>query len=164
MLKQWFKFAVIPAFLLATNAYAATPIGYGLTESVRTISRDVSVNPTGSFSFDEIFSLNLTSPNYIFASITEDKRYSYYDITDSSLSYGLFLNNAPVALSNTTLYGIGSYEFRVSGIATGSSGGQYFLNINVSTTPVPEPSSGLFMLFGIGLIGLLSSRKLKSFK
>jgi hypothetical protein len=161
MLKQWFKFALVPAFALATNVYAATPIGYGLTESVQTVSRDISVNPTGSFSFEEIFSLNLTSPNYIFASITEDKRYPYYDINDSSLSYGLFLNNAPVALSNTTIYGIGAYELRVSGIATGSSGGQYFLNINVSTTPVPEPSSALFMLFGIGV---LASRKLNFFK
>lgn len=163
MLKQWFKFAAVPMLVLATNAYAATPIGYGLTQSVQTISRDVSVNPTGSFSFTDIFSLNLTSPNYILATITEDKRYSYYDITDSSLNYGLFLNNAPVALSNTTFYSPGAYELRVTGNATGSSGGQYFLNINVSTTPVPEPSSGLFMMFGIGLIGLLSSRKLKSF-
>ena len=162
MLKQWFKFALVPVFVLATNAYAATPIGYGLTQAVQTISRDVSVNPTGSFSFEEIFSLNLTSPNYIFASITEDKTYSYYDINDSSLNYGLFLNNAPVALSNTTVYGIGAYELRVSGTATGSSGGQYFLNINVSTTPVPEPSSGLVTMLGLGLIGVVSIRKSKS--
>jgi hypothetical protein len=158
MFKQWLKIALIPAFAFAGNSYADSPLNYGLNQERVTVSRDPSVsNP---FSFEEIFTLDLTEAKYITATVTEDKRFSYYNIDDSSLSLGLYFENQLIALNNSTIYGPGAYEIRVSGVATGSAGGQFFLNYNIAA--VPEPSSGLVMMLGLGLLGVVSIRKSKS--
>lgn len=162
MFKQWLKIALIPAFAFAGNSYADSPLNYGLNQERVTVSRDPSVsNP---FSFEEIFTLDLTEAKYITATVTEDKRFSYYDIDDNSLSLGLYFGNQLIALNSNTFYGPGAYEIRVTGVATGSAGGQFFLNYNVSATPVPEPSSALVMMLGLGLLGAVSVRKSKSVK
>ncbi|MFD0912588.1 PEP-CTERM sorting domain-containing protein [Methylophilus luteus] len=160
MFKQWLKIALIPAFAFAGTSYAGSPLNYGLNQERVTVSRAPS--QLGSFSFLEIFTLDLTDANYITATVTEDKRFSVYDIVDNSLNLGLYFNNQLIALNDNTLYGPGAYEIRVNGVATGSAGGQFFLNYNVSTTAVPEPSSALFMMLGLGLLGVVSVRKSKS--
>ncbi|MGQ2965491.1 MAG: FxDxF family PEP-CTERM protein [Methylophilus sp.] len=160
MFKQWLKIALIPAFAFAGTSYAASPLNYGLNEERITVSRGTS--DLGSFSFEEIFTLDLSEAKYITATVTEDKRFSYYNIDDNSLSLGLYFENQLIDLNDNTFYAPGAYEIRVRGIATGSAGGQFFLNVNVATTPVPEPSSGMVMLLGIGLLGVVSIRKSKS--
>jgi hypothetical protein len=161
MFKQWLKIALIPAFAFAGTSYAGSPLNYGLNVEKVPVSRDpLETNP---FSFEEIFTLDLAEAKYITAKVTEDKEFpDVYDIVDNSLSLGLYFENQLIALNNNTIYGPGSYEIRVTGVASGPFGGQFFLNYNVSATAVPEPSSGLVMMLGLGLLGVVSIRKSKS--
>jgi sensor histidine kinase YesM len=160
MFKQWLKIALIPAFAFAGTSYAASPLNYGLNQERVPVSR-LSSDLT-PFSFEKIFTLDLEEARYITAIVTEDKEFSFYDIVDNSLNLGLYFEDQQIALNSNTLYGPGAYEIRVTGIASGSEGGQFFLNYNISTTAVPEPSSGLVMLLGLGLLGVVSVRKSKS--
>lgn len=48
----------------------------------------------------------------------------------------------------------GNYGFEVSGMtAMPDTGGSYAGNLNVMTTPVPEPAAYLMMIIGVGLLG-----------
>ncbi len=55
----------------------------------------------------------------------------------------------------------GNYGFAVSGMTTmAGTGGSYAGNLNVMTTPVPEPSAYLMMIVGVGLLGFASRSKI----
>ena len=58
---------------------------------------------------------------------------------------------APVGL------GPGFYDLQISGTATGSLGGTYGGNLNLS--PVPEPTEGALLLSGMGLLGFIAARR-----
>lgn len=162
MFMHWFKkLSIITAsFFAFSNAVYATDVNlsYGLTQGVYAVSRDAQV---GSFSFEDTFNLNLQVPAYFSFSILEDKTDPAYDIVDGTLSYALYQGSSttPVSFTNNTLFGTGLYKLLVTGTASGQFGGQYFLNINVSSAPVPEPDMNLVMLLGLTIVGLVSLRK-----
>lgn len=164
MFIQWFKQLSILAtsvLVFSSSVYATdVNLSYGLTQGAYAVSRDAQV---GSFTFEDTFNLDLQVPAYFSFSTFEDKSDAAYDIVDGTLSYTLYdEDDNPLTFTNNTLFTTGLYKLLVTGTASGPFGGQYFLNINVSTTPVPEPSSGYAMLAGLGLMGLLRFRKSKS--
>lgn len=169
-----FKSMLVATALASTafagNAYAnKAPIAYGETELTVVAPRETGV--TGSFSFLDIYKLTVTSPTSFSAYVTEIEKdvtifypggqvsANVYNIVNNTFKYDLYdsFNNV---VANTTNLGSGVYEFRVSGTATGSLGGQYFLGLNVSA--VPEPEMALTMLLGLTAIGAIVRRKTKS--
>jgi hypothetical protein len=57
--------------------------------------------------------------------------------------------------------GAGNYGFEVTGAtALAGTGGSYAGNLNVVTMPVPEPSTYLMMVIGVGLLGFASRSKI----
>ncbi len=52
----------------------------------------------------------------------------------------------------------GEYFYRVTGVATGNSGGLY--TISSSMSPTPEPGTFAMLLAGLGVVGFLSRRRL----
>lgn len=54
----------------------------------------------------------------------------------------------------------GSYYWAVAGDAVGANGGAYLFAAN--TAPVPEPETYAMMLAGLGLLGFVGKRRMKS--
>jgi len=66
--------------------------------------------------------------------------------------------NSPATLSYSNL-APGNYDLVVSGVATGLSGGEYGVGVNVSAVPIPAA----VVLFGSGLVGLgMAGRRKKA--
>lgn len=64
--------------------------------------------------------------------------------------------------TNTTLLA-GDYGFEVTGsTALPALGGSYAGNLNVVTMPVPEPSTYLMLVVGVGLLGLAGRGKIEN--
>lgn len=170
-----FKSMLVATALASTafagSAYANTaPIAYGETELTIVAPRASGV--TGNFSFNDIYSLTVTSPTSFSAYVSEIEKdityvdalgglngFNVYNISNTTFKYGLY-NSLNQLVTDTTNLGTGIYEFRVSGTATGTLGGQYFLGLNVSA--VPEPEMALTMLLGLTAIGAIVRRKAKS--
>ena len=55
-----------------------------------------------------------------------------------------------------------SFELRVSGTITGSSGGFYGGTFNISPAPVPEAETYVMLLAGLGLMGFVVRRRKRS--
>lgn len=155
----------------ATEASAATAtLGAGNTNLIITAPS----GPNGaSVTFNDIFSFTLTGPGKVSYQVTEKEfafgvptpsgftTYQLYDISDSSLSYGLY-NSANQLVTNLNSLTSGSYAFKVSGLTTGLLGGQYSLKMNITALPVPEPETNLMMLLGLAAIGSIARRKKKT--
>jgi hypothetical protein len=58
------------------------------------------------------------------------------------------LNTGPLAVAN-------DYYFKVTGMATGTGGGNY----TFSLAPVPEPASYAMLLAGLGIMGAVARRR-----
>lgn len=154
----------------AGNAYASTAtIGVGTTELTVVAPRPSTV--TGAFTFTDFYNLTLTGPASFSAYVSEIEKdvtfmagggfytYNIYNIDNTTFKFGLYdaSNNL---VTNTSSLGAGTYQFRVTGSATGALGGQYFVGLNVSA--VPEPEMALSMLFGLAAIGAVVRRKAKT--
>lgn len=53
--------------------------------------------------------------------------------------------------------GAGSYSFVISGMGSGSKGGNYTLD--AAAQPVPEPTESALMLSGIAMLGFIAARR-----
>lgn len=160
---------VSAAFVGTAHATTAS-IAYGNTELTVVAPRASGV--TGSFSFTDLYNLTLTGPSSFSAYVSEIEKdiafidgtgglntFNVYNIANPSFKYGLYdsLNHL---ITNTSNLAAGTYQFRVSGTATGVLGGQYFIGLNVSA--VPEPEMALSMIFGLAAIGAIARRKAKT--
>jgi len=172
---QTFKKMLLATALVSTafagNAYATTAsIAYGKTELTVVAPRASGV--TGSFTFTDLYNLTLTGPSSFSAYVSEIEKdiafidgsgglntFNVYNISNPTFQYGLY-NSLNQLVTNTSSLSAGTYQFRVSGTATGTLGGQYFIGLNVSA--VPEPEMALSMLFGLAAIGAVVRRKAKS--
>ena len=62
-----------------------------------------------------------------------------------------------LALVSAPSIAAGSYDLRVNGTLTGSSGGTY--GGTISAAPIPEPETYAMMLAGLGLMGFVVRRR-----
>lgn len=68
-----------------------------------------------------------------------------------------------VVVINPIALGAGTYTLELRGNVTGLAGGSYSGSLNLTpASPVPEPSSKVAILAGLGLLGVQLSRKMKS--
>ncbi len=125
---------------LAFNITAPLYAGSGVS--------DIPVSiPFGSFTF-EVFNINNLSAQ----------------IFDSSNTlYASFVQNGDadhLTLPASSYFAVDSYTLRITGNATGSSGGLY--SVAAVTVPVPEPETWAMLLVGLGLVGYRLRQKHRS--
>lgn len=152
---------------------------------------DLGANPTDANaysvthatvgSFTDIFTFSLTSLSDTISSavslfLPELGGGDSYDIDNGSLSLwsdpeGDGAGGADAQLASTTFgetngilevnsVAAGSYYWAVAGDAVGVNGGAYLFAAN--TAPVPEPETYAMMLAGLGLLGFVGKRRMKS--
>ena len=129
------------------------------------------VPPTGSFSDRWSFSIpslsaassavaNVSFPGLLNITGLSADLFQWNSTHNSATAISSFFNSSSPSL--VTGYGFlssGDYYIGVSGTASGAYGGAYVLGLNVS--PVPEPETYLMMLAGLGVILVVSRRRLK---
>lgn len=131
-----------------------------------------STNPvTGSFS--DILNFDVAAPNNIVGTTLSNLPVSFtfgnstfdiYKITGLTASLysgsdaqGSLLSTFVGGAGYSGLMSIGQYSVKVSGNATGSSGGMY--SFTAVAVPVPEPETYAMFLAGLGLMGLIVRRR-----
>lgn len=77
-----------------------------------------------------------------------------------SNSGGTIFSNSGTFQDASGMLGAGSYSFVISGMGSGSRGGNYTLD--ASAQPVPEPTESALMLSGIAMLGFIAARRKKS--
>lgn len=78
-----------------------------------------------------------------------------YTIWQGSQSYGTY--SAGLGKSETVLSS-GSYFLKITGVADGTHGGVYGLDLT-QATPMPEPSTYAMLLGGLGVVGFIARRR-----
>lgn len=152
---------------------------------------DLGANPTdenaysvthGVGSFTDIFTFTLTDLSNTISSAVSlllpglDGGDSSYEINNGTLS--LFADTdangagGSDVLLGTVAYGdangvlsvnnveAGAYYWAVAGDAVGTNGGVYLYSAN--TAPVPEPETYAMMLAGLGMLGFVGKRRMKT--
>jgi hypothetical protein len=77
------------------------------------------------------------------------------DVLLGSVGYGDA--NGVLAVNNVNA---GAYYWAVAGDAVGSKGGVYLFSAN--TAPIPEPEAYAMMLAGLGMLGFMGKRRMKT--
>jgi hypothetical protein len=93
---------------------------------------------------------SLLNVNFTFLGVYESGGVGSWNLiaSDSIAGDGFSLNLGPLAVN--------SYQARVQGTATGSLGGSY---VYAMAAPVPEPHEWAMMLAGLGMVGVIASRR-----
>jgi hypothetical protein len=131
-------------------------------------------------SFNDVFTFNVSQASDTISSAVSlylpgiNGGSAFYNITGGTLSLYSDPGGDGLAGSNTLLgstswgstngvlavnnVAAGTYFWKVSGDAVGLNGGVYLYAAD--TAPVPEPSTYLMMLLGLGLLGFVAKRQL----
>ena len=129
---------------------------------------------TGAFTDNYVFSVGGSSFSSSVTSATLGSWFNINGLTATLIQTAAYGNTSGTILaagsSAGTIPGIvdvsliapvnltaGSYDLQISGTATGSLGGTYGGNLNLS--PVPEPTEGALLLSGMGLLGFIAARR-----
>ncbi|NRR33573.1 PEP-CTERM sorting domain-containing protein [Oxalobacteraceae bacterium] len=95
-------------------------------------------------------------PNYTITNVTFFKVNN--DNSHSTLA-STFIGAAPIEFYPNIALGEGTYGFTVSGVnALPGVGGSYAGNLNLVTSPVPEPATFGMLAIGLGLLAFRSRR------
>lgn len=155
--------------MLATGLASATVIDLGtLPISPSQPMAFTETHAKGAFSDTINFSIAAgsldSSLNNLKLTLGKNSAVTVYDV--ASLNYTLYTANGSQigsvyggsdATYTTALAAGQSYYFTVTGTATGTAGGTYAMSL--LTAAVPEPETYGMMLGGLGLIGLVASRR-----
>ncbi|MFA9217919.1 MAG: FxDxF family PEP-CTERM protein [Sphingomonadaceae bacterium] len=144
---------------------AAGNVAYGLThattgnyvdEFLFAISPETVGHASGTSVVGATWMLPAPADNYSISSILFFQVNPDSSHTDLTTTY----NAGTMRFWTTELLTAGTYGFTVTGATTlANTGGSYAGNLNVVTMPVPEPSTYLMMVVGVGLLGLAGRRK-----
>jgi PEP-CTERM motif len=122
------------------GSFAASALTYGITVDPPPVGSPILAMNSGTV---ELYKVTSSDGNY-----QNDLNKGSYNFTDAQ-SRGSFGN-----------LDAGSYFYRVTGVATGSFGGLYTLSSTMTPLAVPEPGTLAMLLAGLGVMGLLSRRRL----
>ena len=120
--------------------------------------------------FDEQYSFSLSSASSLSSSAVVLNLLNTYDISGGVVSlYSGTSSTALASYSFDTMSGgnfytqglaAGAYHFDVTGLAYGTKGGSYLLNLSVAAVPEPET----YALMGLGLVALVAARSRRKAK
>ncbi|WP_137938316.1 FxDxF family PEP-CTERM protein [Chitinivorax sp. B] len=160
-------FAALPGMSLESRPAAISPVdeddqnqtfSFGLLTGDTGRGQYVGHHKTLGGSFGDVISFSLANVSKL--------GFQYFQFSTFPNSLNLRGLDLYSAVGNTllvrgtdklvTTLGVGNYYLRISGF-TGALGGDYALGARVS--PIPEPSEGLMLLAGIGVVGLAIMRR-----
>lgn len=152
------------------------------------LNQDIGTDPTSEFvytvthepsSFNDVFTFNLsTLSDSITSAVSLDQpafgggfdytitggTFGLYSDTDGDGMNGTLISSTAFGSTSASLMAsnleAGNYYWLVSGTAAGNVGGIY--NFTTNTAPVPEPETYALMLAGLGLLGFVGKRRMRS--
>jgi hypothetical protein len=164
--KMFLAFAMAVA---ATSAFADDQsFSIGLVPTApsdyyKQVSHDVG-SFTDTFSFSVAWGSLYSTANILMVANAVPHATNPYSSDISNLSYTVYEGakslgtySAGLATWETHL-DAGSYSIMVTGLADGTHGGTYGIDLTTAT-PMPEPSTYAMLLGGLGLIGFIARRR-----
>lgn len=152
------------SLLTASQAFAATQ-SVSIDVPGITVSTFSHLGEAKGSSFSDTLNLDLLKPGFIGAhpvsfNISDVLGLSNFSLALRNAANELITTTSPSTKTGSSLWSYnlptsGLYSLTVSGLVTGERGGAY--NLGLVTAPVPEPET--YALMGIGLAGLLLSRR-----
>jgi hypothetical protein len=140
---------------------------FGLTHAVGsyvddflfTISPETTAHASGTSVVGATWMLPEPMDNYVISNI----KFFMVNPDSSHTDLATTFNPMTLRFRTTTTLAAGNYGFEVTGMtALDNLGGSYAGNLNVVTTPVPEPSVYLMLVVGVGILGFASRGKLEN--
>ena len=107
-----------------------------------------------------LFNTTVSNNNTAALAITDGLVALYADGPISDTLHGSFAFTGATGVSSHEFDPVnaGNYFYRITGVASGTSGGLYNVTSTV-TTPVPEPQTYALLLAGLGVIGFVARRR-----
>lgn len=162
--------------MMIKKTAVALALSLGLVAGAQAVDYVVDVSPitTSTFSetvfkaagvFSDTWAFDITVPTFSSGWAITHEISTLFSIGSFAVSLtgptGTYLlPGTPNAKVGEGTFTPGTWFFTVSGVATGSQGGAY--SFAAVTQPVPEPETYAMLLAGLGLVGAVARRRMKS--